>query len=131
MKAKNKLTKVKVQKVFNASIVHRDERCVICGKTDNLQCSHFYPTKANQGIRFHPDNAHTMCAGCHIDHHQRDPLFYSRWMARHNNQALEHLAAIRKRPLKYRQDVLEKIVELCNREDYSGLVTYIDSMVAK
>ncbi len=65
---------------FGEYIRKRDRRCVICGSTDNLQCSHFYGKKAHSTTRYDEGNAHAMCAACHFKHHQSDPEMYREYM---------------------------------------------------
>lgn len=49
---------------FSQYIRGRDGRCIRCGKTDYLQCSHFWP-RANSATRYDPENSDTLCYGCH------------------------------------------------------------------
>jgi hypothetical protein len=54
----------KADKLFSAQIRARDGKCVRCGKTDHLQCSHFWP-RAISATRYDPANCDTLCYGCH------------------------------------------------------------------
>jgi hypothetical protein len=64
---KKKLKKTNVKKAdaaFSKWIRERDGKCVRCGKTEHLQCSHFWPRAASR-TRFDPENCDTLCYGCH------------------------------------------------------------------
>lgn len=64
-KIKKKLTSVKkADTLFSKWIRDRDGKCVRCGKTEHLQCSHFWP-RAVSATRFDPENCDTLCYGCH------------------------------------------------------------------
>jgi len=70
----------KIDKAFNEYIRIRDGACVICGNTENLQCSHYWGKKARPATRWHELNAHAMCAKCHFLHHQGNEAVYADWM---------------------------------------------------
>lgn len=62
---KRKPTSVKkADTLFSKYIRERDGKCVKCGKTEYLQCSHFWP-RAISHTRFDPENCDTLCYGCH------------------------------------------------------------------
>ena len=62
---KRKPTSVKkADTLFSKYIRERDGKCVRCGKTEYLQCSHFWP-RAISATRFDPENCDTLCYGCH------------------------------------------------------------------
>jgi len=50
--------------LFSKHIRARDGRCVRCGKTERLQCSHFW-NRRKWNTRYDPDNCDTLCWGCH------------------------------------------------------------------
>lgn len=56
----------------------RDKRCVTCGSSQGLQCSHFY-SRRYLAIRFDLRNCNAMCAGCNR-RHNRDRKPYERYM---------------------------------------------------
>lgn len=56
----------------------RDKRCVTCGATQGLQCSHFY-SRRYLSVRFDLRNCNAMCAGCNR-RHNRDSKPYERYM---------------------------------------------------
>ena len=49
---------------FSKWIRSRDGKCARCGKTEYLQCSHFWP-RANSSVRYYPENCDALCYGCH------------------------------------------------------------------
>lgn len=117
---KKKLSVSKVQEAFNKAIVRRDMACMV--KNENpcsgqLQCSHFYPVGGNSGLRFYPYNAFAQCAGHHMSHHNRDPLFYSKWMQIHCPDELAWMESVRGVPVRYSQYVLSCIYESCKEDD--------------
>jgi hypothetical protein len=56
----------------------RDRRCVTCGETRGLQCSHFY-SRRHLRTRFDLRNCNAMCAGCNRRHNE-DPEPYLLFM---------------------------------------------------
>lgn len=56
----------------------RDRRCVTCGESRGLQCSHFH-SRRYLAIRFDLRNCHAMCAGCNR-RHNTDPEPYLKFM---------------------------------------------------
>ena len=53
---------------FSRFIVLRDKRCVICGSTMNLQCSHVF-RRHSYTTRWDSQNAYAQCKSCHFRHH--------------------------------------------------------------
>lgn len=70
--------KKKADILFSKWIRARDRKCLMCGKTTNLQCAHII-TRANLTLRYAPDNAVTLCWGCHIQKWHRSPLEGVTW----------------------------------------------------
>lgn len=56
----------------------RDQRCVTCGKAQDLQCSHFY-SRRHIAVRFDLRNCNAMCSACNR-RHNRDRRPYERYM---------------------------------------------------
>lgn len=57
---------------FSRFVRLRDGKCVRCGKTVNLQTSHYWG-RGKESTRFEPDNADALCSGCHRDwEHQKE-----------------------------------------------------------
>ena len=72
----------------------RDRRCVICGSTHNLQCSHFY-SRRYLAVRFDLRNCHAMCAACNR-RHNADPGPYLRFMLeRYGEEGVAELNGLR------------------------------------
>lgn len=72
MKKLPKLKKIKLwsttraDKEFSLFIRNRDGKCLRCGATDSLTCSHFWSRRIS-ALRYEPDNCITLCAWrCHI-----------------------------------------------------------------
>jgi Bacteriophage Lambda NinG protein len=57
----------------------RDRRCVTCGETKGLQCSHFY-SRRHLAVRFDLRNTNAMCSACNRRHNS-DPSAYLAFMA--------------------------------------------------
>ena len=70
--------KKKCDILFSKFIRKRDGRCVKCGKTEGLQCSHVVP-RGNLLLRWDGKNAKALCFGCHICGWHRDPIEYLDW----------------------------------------------------
>lgn len=131
-KRSSKITLAKVQKEFNAYVRRRDDDCLIkdhktCCKGD-LNASHFFPVGGNSGLRFYPFNCFGQCAGHHISHHQRNPLFYVEWMQEKYPEELEWMESVRGKSVRYNQDVLKTIFSLCREGDTEGLKSFIRSL---
>jgi len=45
----------------------RDRKCVICGKTENLQCGHLF-SRVAFSTRWDLVNCHCNCSGCNLRH---------------------------------------------------------------
>lgn len=53
-------------KIFSEWIRARDKRCINCGRTSNLTCSHFWG-RGNSATRYDPENCDTLCwMPCHF-----------------------------------------------------------------
>ena len=77
---KKTLTK-RLDKAHSAFILRRDKRCVLCGSTNFLQCSHLLAGRRGS-TRWDttPDgNCHAMCVQCHHEHHNGRPDDYRAW----------------------------------------------------
>lgn len=64
----------------------RDGRCVTCGTSQGLQCSHFY-SRGYLSVRFDLRNCNAMCAGCNR-RHNRDRRPYERYMRKRYGTAV-------------------------------------------
>ena len=69
MKKKNprKALKAKLDKLWSAVIRKKYPRCVVCGKSDNLNAHHCIVRKAqSDGVRWLVENGVSLCVGCHL-----------------------------------------------------------------
>ena len=131
MKKKRKIKTTAVQAEFNAMIKRLGKRCWVKDDTPcsgQLQCSHYFPVGGNGGLRFYPFNAFPQCAGHHITWHQRNPLFYTRWMEINYPEELIWMESVRGIPVRYTQEVLADIMELCRNDKVWELRDYIRSL---
>jgi hypothetical protein len=58
----------------------RDQCCVVCGTSDDLQCGH-YLSRSSWSTRFHLMNCHAQCSTCNKAH-EDDPTPYKEFMER-------------------------------------------------
>jgi hypothetical protein len=82
-----------LDRIFSLFIRLRDGSCVLCGSTQNLECSHFHG-RGNPALRFHPLNAHACCQSCNQAHNDnREPYtkFYLRLYGQNALNALEEI----------------------------------------
>ena len=117
---KKKIRISKVQEAFNKAIVRRDMRCMVANElpcSGQLQCSHYYPVGGNSCLRFYPGNAYAQCAGHHLAHHNRDPLFYTQWMQLNRARDLYWMESVRGKTVRYTQVILGEIYEACQKDD--------------
>lgn len=122
------IRKERVQREFNAMITRLGKRCWVKDDTPcsgQLQCSHFFPVGGNSGLRYYPFNAFPQCAGHHFSHHNRNPLFYTRWMEINYPEELEWMESVRRKPLRYTHEVLRTILSLCVHNKVWELRDYI------
>src|SRR5215213_4458121 len=67
-----------LDRLVSLIVRRRDRRCVTCGETRGLQCSHFYSRRYLR-TRFELTNCHAMCASCNRRHNE-DPEPYLKFM---------------------------------------------------
>jgi len=77
-KKKGKSTTSRIHALVRKIVMARDQHCVICGSSENLEVSH-YLGRAKMGVAFDLDNCHAMCRKCHRLHHDGSPI-YMEWM---------------------------------------------------
>lgn len=89
-------------------VLVRDQRCVTCGKIENLQCGHLI-TRAKYGVRWDLKNCNVQCQGCNF-RHEYNPEIYTRWFL--NKYGLEEYQSLCQRSEngKYSIDDLEEIL---------------------
>jgi 5-methylcytosine-specific restriction endonuclease McrA len=77
-KAKRKAKLHDADKLFSTYIRTRDDwACVRCGSPVMPQCAHLH-SRAYRAIRWNPDNATTLCKGCHVLFTHR-PIEWADW----------------------------------------------------
>lgn len=90
----------KLDKVFSLYIRARDGRCVLCGKTDSLQCGHVF-SRVAYSVRWDERNAYCQCSGCNL-WHEYDPYpFYTWWQERYGMAAFHALHALWAKTAKF------------------------------
>src|SRR3712207_4957313 len=83
-----------LDRLVSIIVRRRDRRCVTCGETRGLQCSHFYSRRYLQ-TRFDLRNCNAMCASCNR-RHNGDPEPYLKFMTeRYGAEAIAELEALR------------------------------------
>ena len=97
-----------LDRVVSAVVRRRDRRCVTCGETRGLQCSHFY-SRRHLGVRFDLRNCHAMCAGCNRRHNS-DPAPYLAFMLeRYGAEVVEELGRLRSGLRKVSDEELRRL----------------------
>ena len=77
-KSKRKMKLHDADKLFSTYIRTRDGyACVRCGSPVMPQCAHLH-SRVYRAIRFNPDNATTLCKGCHVMFTHR-PIEWQDW----------------------------------------------------
>jgi 5-methylcytosine-specific restriction endonuclease McrA len=62
-----KKLKLKADKLWSLYIRHRDEKCMLCGATEDLQAHHCIVRKAlGNATRWHINNGISLCYVCHL-----------------------------------------------------------------
>ena len=83
---------------FSKLIINRDKKCLRCGSTSMLSCSHFYG-RANYATRFEPMNCITLCIPCHQEWESKKETDYKdfmiEWLGEIKFKILEVLSKIR------------------------------------
>jgi hypothetical protein len=93
--------------MFSLYIKARDKRCVTCGKTTDLQCSHIFQGR-HESTRWRDDCAYTQCKGCHHDFHMKSNLPLLRYAERKvGRDWLDHLWTVNNRTAKMTTDQIE------------------------
>lgn len=75
-----KAAKARADRLFSQYVRLRDKQCTVCGTTQNLQCAHVVSRRFS-ATRCVPDNAHTLCAGHHMEFTE-DPHAHVMWAYR-------------------------------------------------
>jgi len=56
-------------RVWRATVIMRDKRCVICNSLQNRHAHHVNHATYFPELRFDPDNGVTLCGDCHMNYH--------------------------------------------------------------
>lgn len=64
---------------FSKYVIKRDGKCLHCGSTEMLTCSHFHG-RANYATRFEPMNCVCFCINCHTILESKKSTIYMDWM---------------------------------------------------
>jgi hypothetical protein len=79
----------KVDDLVSKIVIARDRRCVVCGSTQQLECSHWIG-RAHKGVRWDLRNCSANCNRCNYEHSNRafehGLSGYTIWMYRHHGQ---------------------------------------------
>lgn len=76
----------KLDTIVSLIVRARDGKCVICGSTKQLQCSHLIK-RGRLSTRFDLDNCNANCNGCNLRHNNY-PEFYTEWFLEHKGYEL-------------------------------------------
>ena len=92
---------------FSKWIRERDGRCMHCGKTHNLQCSHYWSRK-HSSTRYDPDNCFTLCSGCHyfIYENEKQGIYRNKMIDWLGVEAYDKLEARRYSTVKRKDAIL-------------------------
>lgn len=101
----------KLDALFNKYVRERDGKCIVCGSTEKLCCSHFYGKCARPATRWDTDNAYAMCSACHYRHH-------------HGTEADYAVILFGKYGESFMVDLMNKSLVQVNytREDYNNMI---------
>lgn len=109
-KARKKLIK-ELDRVFSLYIRKRDGRCVVCGKTENLQCGHLF-SRVAYSTRWDVGNCFAQCSGCNL-RHEHDAWPFQRWYIKKFGQ--DHLEALHQRYRSIRKYKDAELAELIDQ----------------
>jgi hypothetical protein len=76
----------KAQRMELNGLLHRlcrlrdGEKCLKCGKTENLQLSHIYPKGRYRKLEFDSDNVKLLCYACHFSFWHKNPVVAHDWL---------------------------------------------------
>jgi len=79
-------------------------------------------------LRFYPWNAYAQCAGHHLAHHNRDPLFYTQWMQLNHAKELYWMENVRGKSVRYTQIILQEIYENCVNDRLDTVAEIVRSL---
>lgn len=76
--SKKKGRKRSMDNIVSVFVRQRDGKCLHCGSTNNLQCSHTIP-RTYLLVRYDLDNCITLCYRCHMFWWHKHPIEAGRW----------------------------------------------------
>lgn len=98
-----------LDKYTSLIVRRRDRRCVTCGKTKGLQCSHFY-SRRHLAVRFDLRNCNAMCSACNR-RHNRNRRPYEMYMRKtYGAAAIAELDSLRVGLEKVTDEVLREML---------------------
>jgi 5-methylcytosine-specific restriction endonuclease McrA len=82
----------KVDDAFSRFIRARDGKCVTCGSTEGLDCSHIIRKARGHFLRWRPENAAAQCRRCHMEHHNVSEMallrYATKWLGEEKLEAM-------------------------------------------
>ena len=92
-----------LQRELNAAIRLRDGRlCISCGSLEGNQAGHLFAVGPFSGLRFHPLNEATQCAGCNKWRGGNHAAYAAAFIRRYGLATFEALDAIKGEPRQWR-----------------------------
>ena len=98
--------KFKLDPIFKKFIRIRDGRCMKCGTTEHIQCSHTIPTSSGNRLRYDERNCITLCLHCHLSWWHKNPLEAMEWFKDTFPEDYEYLMSVKNETLKFSFDML-------------------------
>ena len=83
-KSERKILEARLDSLVSAIVIMRDKKCVTCGTSDGLTCSHFVQRRKMK-LRWDLTNCNCQCSVCN-GKHNRYPESYTAWMLRRYGQ---------------------------------------------
>lgn len=110
-----KTTKNKLDKIFAEYIRLRDNRCVICGSINNLNCGHYFSRKA-LGTRWDEINCNCQCASCNMKHNDNPEPYRKFMVKKYGEKKIEFLEFKYLQKQKYKEYELKDLIEIYKRK---------------
>lgn len=105
--------KLRADALFSQIIRLRDGKCLRCGTTKNLQCSHVI-NRDHMAHRWDKKSAMTLCYGCHLQWWHKEPLEVHKWLSENYpdfySYYWKHRGDILSEPIDYKS-LLKKLNE--------------------
>ena len=100
----------KLDRLVSVIVRKRDRRCVTCGSSRGLQCSHFY-SRRHLAIRFDLRNCHAMCAGCNRRHNSAPAPYLAFMLERYGAEVVAELDMLRGSLRKVSDEELRRLLK--------------------